>query len=259
MAGSSEPNGRQSAVTIQTPEGVSFSLPLAGPVSRFLAWSLDMACLTAGAVVVRMVSFFFGIVSPDISGAFSIVLFFVLNMAYSMLLEWYWNGQTIGKRVMGLRVMDMGGLALQPSQIIIRNLLRAADSLPMLYLLGGTAALLSRFSQRLGDMTAGTVVTAVLKTATPGIDMMAGPNHFNSMGAYPHLAARLRQKTLPEEAALAFQALLRRDELLPESRLALFERLAAHFRQKVAFPEEALTGISDEQYVRNVVALLYRD
>jgi hypothetical protein len=38
----------------------------------------------------------------------------------------------------------------------------------------------------------------------------------------------------------------------------LFAELARHFRRKVAFPPEDIEGVSDEQYVRNVVDVLYR-
>jgi hypothetical protein len=38
----------------------------------------------------------------------------------------------------------------------------------------------------------------------------------------------------------------------------LFESLAGHFRDKVAFPQEATENVADEQYVRNVVDILFR-
>jgi hypothetical protein len=52
--------------------------------------------------------------------------------------------------------------------------------------------------------------------------------------------------------------LLRRDELDPYARVELFGELATHFRGKVEFPPEATDGIADEQYIRNVVDVLYR-
>jgi len=54
------------------------------------------------------------------------------------------------------------------------------------------------------------------------------------------------------------QALVRRDELEPRSRVTFFENIAAHFKSIVTFPAEAIEGISDEQYIRNVVDALYR-
>jgi len=81
---------------------------------------------------------------------------------------------------------------------------------------------------------------------------------FNSLRQYPHLAARLRQSVSPAEAAVAVQALLRREEFDPLARIELFRDLAAHFRAKAAFPPEATDGITDEQYLRNVVDVIYR-
>jgi hypothetical protein len=85
---------------------------------------------------------------------------------------------------------------------------------------------------------------------------MAGK--YNSLRDYPHLEARLRQRVSPREAGLALQALLRRNQLDSQARLDLFEQMAAHFRSLVLFPAEACEGITAEQYVRNVVDVLFR-
>lgn len=244
-------------LTIQTPEGVTFTLPLAGPVSRSLAWMIDAAAILACYQLSRMVIGLLGMISPDFSSAASIMIFFVLRTGYAILLEWFWQGQTVGKRVLGLRVMDVNGLRLQPSQIIIRNLIRAVDSLPLFYLVGGIVCLISRHGQRLGDFAAGTVVTKTNKTKEPDLDLILETNRYNSLQAYPHLTARMRQHTAPEEAGIALSALMRRDELLPEARVALFLEMAAHFKSKAIFPQEAHDGVSDEQYIRNVVDVLF--
>ena len=68
----------------------------------------------------------------------------------------------------------------------------------------------------------------------------------------------MRQRILPGEAAVALQALLRRDEFDPAARVELFAELAAHFRSKMDFPSEATDGLADEQYLRNVVDVIYR-
>jgi len=244
--------------TILTPEGVTFALPLAGPVSRSLAWMIDAACILACFQVGRVLIGLLGIISHDISSAVSIFIFFVLRTGYAMALEWFWQGQTVGKRVLGLRVMDVNGLRLQPSQIVIRNLLRAVDSLPLFYLLGGAVCLISRQSQRLGDLAANTMVIKIGKAFEPDLDLILEKNRYNSLRAYPHLTARLRQQVSPEEAGVALQALMRRDEFQPEARVTLFDEIAGHFKSKVAFPQETLEGVSDEQYVRNVVDVLFK-
>lgn len=244
--------------TIRTPEGVRFSLPLAGPISRCLAWIVDALCLVAFAQTLQAVGGLLGIFSRDLSQALTMVLYFLFYLGYAMALEWYWNGQTIGKRILGLRVMDVRGLRLRPSQIIIRNLLRAVDSLPALYLVGGVVCLVSRYAQRLGDLAANTIVVRSARAVAPRIDAVLAGNRYNSLRSHPHLAARLRQQISPVEADTALQALLRRDNLDPEARVELFATMARHFKRQVAYPEEALAGISDEQYVRDVVDLLFR-
>lgn len=253
-----EPAGRCRELTIRIPEGVVFSLPLAGPMSRFLAWLLDAGCILIVSQIVRTVIGVLGIVNADLSQAFHIIFYFALTIGYAMVLEWFWNGQTVGKRVLGLRVMDMRGLRLQPSQIIIRNLLRSVDSLPLCYLLGGVVCLASRYGQRLGDLAANTIVIKSTRVAPPRLDQIFEENRYNSLRNYPHLVARLRQQVDAREADIALQALSRRDILLPEARVALFRTIADHFKVKIKFPEEALSGISDEQYVRDVVDILFR-
>jgi hypothetical protein len=93
-------------------------------------------------------------------------------------------------------------------------------------------------------------------TPRPFTQLLAGK--YNSLREYPHLEARLRQRVSPGEARLALQSLLRRDRLESRARLELFEELAAHFRALVVFPPEAYEGITAEQYVRNVVDVLFR-
>jgi hypothetical protein len=171
--------------------------------------------------------------------------------------EWYWQGQTIGKRLFKLRVMDSQGLQLQPSQIVIRNLLRAVDGLPLFYLLGGLACLISKKAQRLGDLAANTIVIRSPAIAEPDLKkLMSGK--FNSLKLYPHLEARLRQRLSPEEAAVALQAILRRDELDPQARTALYQEIADYFKQLVPFPPEVMEGIPDEQYIRNVIDTVFQ-
>jgi len=257
-----EPQGlretRDQEIVIRTPEGVAFSLPIAGPFSRFLAWLLDALCLMVGTKIINIIVALSGVISRDLSQTLSIILFFLLSIGYAMALEWFWNGQTVGKRVVGLRVMDSRGLHLHPGQIVIRNLLRAVDSLPICYLLGGVVCLLSRHCQRLGDLAGNTIVVRTARLPEPRLDRILNETRYNSLREHPHLVARLRQRVSPGEADLALQALVRRDELDPDARVDLFQDMAAVFKHKVAFPEEAAVGVSDEQYIRNVVDLLFK-
>jgi uncharacterized RDD family membrane protein YckC len=245
-------------LAVRTPEGVEFTMPLAGPVTRFLAWLVDALAISVLWGIISAGISWMQLISGGLLFAVSIVLYFVVSIGYGIVLEWFWRGQTFGKRMFRLRVLDADGLRLQPSQIIVRNLLRFVDSLPALYLVGGIACVASRRHQRLGDLAANTVVVHQPQLAHPDLEqLLAGK--FNSFRAHAHLAARLRQRVSPAEASVALQALLRRDELDASARVELFAELAGRFRAKVEFPAEATDGLSDEQYVRNVVDVVFRE
>ena len=243
------------AVVIETPEGVRFALPLAGVVARFLALVIDLlAIATIGESLDKVIALI-GIVSPDSMSALTILTYFAITIGYSIGFEWAWHGQTLGKRVLSIRVMDANGLRLQASQIAVRNLMRAVDSLPGLYLVGGISALLSKRHQRLGDMVANTIVVQQRRLELPDLLRLNLDDKFNSLTSAPHLAARLRQQITPELVELSYQALLRRDELAPEVKLEVFGLLADRFRALVKFPDEITAGLTDERYVRNALQI----
>ena len=245
------------ALKIRTPEGILFSYALAGPVVRGLAWIIDFFAVIVGVRFLVFLSDLGGLLNPDFGQAIMVIGYLVFSIGYGVVMEWTWRGQTLGKRLLGLRVMDAQGLRLHFHQVLLRNLLRFVDMLPGLYLVGGVACLLSPRCQRLGDLAASTVVVYHTKLAEPDLDqLLAGK--FNSLRQHPHLEARLRQHVSPDEARLALQALIRRDELEPAARVTLFNELAGHFKSLVAFPAETIDAMPDEQYVRNVVDILFR-
>lgn len=242
---------------IRTPEGITFAYPLAGPVTRCMAWAIDLAAQLLIYVSISIAVGTLRIVLPDLSGALLAAFWFILSTGYCVVLEWFWRGQTLGKRILRLRVMDADGFHLQFHQVLMRNLVRFADLLPGCYLVGGVSCLFSRKAQRLGDIAAGTIVVHHRKTSEPDLEQLLG-SKFNSLRTQPHLCARLRQRSTPEEAQIALQALVRRDEFESEHRLRLFAQLAAHFRTLCPFPADLLEGMPDEQFVRNVVDVLFR-
>ncbi|HEX9880238.1 MAG TPA: RDD family protein [Candidatus Binatia bacterium] len=248
---------KSGALLIQTPEGVVFSLQLAGPVTRCLAWAIDLACISLASTLVGLALSLLQLVSVDVGRAVMVLCYFLISIGYGIVAEWAWRGQTLGKRILRLRVLDAQALRLRFSQVVIRNLLRFVDVLPACYLVGGAACLLNRRGQRLGDLAANTIVVRHPVLSEPDLDqLMAGK--YNSLREYPHLVARLRQCASPEEAGLALQALLRRDRLDVQSRAGIFSDLAAHFLSMVKFPQDAMVGLADEQLVRNVVDILFR-
>jgi uncharacterized RDD family membrane protein YckC len=242
---------------IRTPEGITFAYQLAGPVTRCLAWAVDFFVNMAVAYAVALAFIWSAVFSPDLAGALFVLGFFILTFAYGIILEWFWRGQTVGKKFFRLRVMDADGLRLQFHQVFLRNLVRFADLLPGFYLIGGLSCLLSPKAQRLGDLAASTIVVHHRSPLEPDLEQLLGTRH-NSLRESPHICARLRQRTTPEEARLALQGLMRRDELDPEARVRLFAELSAHFKTHATFPQEIVESMPDEQFIRDVVDVLFR-
>ncbi len=245
------------ALRIRTPEGVTFSLPLAGPVRRCLAMLLDLCCISVIMTTVGYVIRTLSLVGDDVAGALYFLFYFVVSTGYSIALEWRWRGQTVGKRVMKLRVMDAEGLRLRPAQVILRNLLRPVDALPVLYLLGGAVTFFNQRRQRLGDLASNTVVIVEAAMEEPDFARISSTK-FNSLAAYPHLAARLRMRVPPTVVSVTFEALVRRDQFQPAARLDLYRQLADRFRAESDFPLAATEDLSDEQYLRNVLNVISR-
>jgi uncharacterized RDD family membrane protein YckC len=215
-------------------------------------WALVSSVWSVLAVGVA----FLKIINTDLAQMVAIVSYFLLSQGYRMASEWLWRGQTLGKRLLRLRVVDERGLRLTFAQIALRNLLRFVDQLPGAYLVGGVAMLTTRRGQRLGDLAAGTLVVWEATEIAPDPALLQSEK-YNSLREYPSVVTRLRQAVTAGEAQTAWRALGRRPELTADARVRVFEELANHFRAITPIPGEALDGISDEQLVRNVVDVLY--
>ena len=85
------------------------------------------------------------------------VAIFPLIFLYFILLE-HLTGQTIGKKIMKIAVINQHGKKPTIKQAVIRNILRIIDSLPIFYILGVLLILLTKQKQRLGDIIAHTIV-----------------------------------------------------------------------------------------------------
>ena len=89
--------------------------------------------------------------------------FLFIIFAYFILMEAY-VGWTVGKRILGMRVVGKKGNKIGLSRSIIRNVLRLVDGLPALNILGIILIITSPGGQRFGDRIARTYV--VKKTST---------------------------------------------------------------------------------------------
>src|SRR5215470_7508426 len=201
-------------LTIATPEGVFFRLPLAGPASRLYAMLLDIVIVLGAVNGIGLLVYWIFAKAPGFGVMATTLAEFAIGFAYGALLEGFWNGQTIGKRLFHLRVIDQAGLPLRIEQAWVRNLMRVFDALPFAYLVAGISVLSSRVTQRFGDRVAGTLVVRQTPLAA-----LAGENwtrhKYNSFTEYPAIAVNLRRAATPELASLIQDALRRRNELAP--------------------------------------------
>jgi uncharacterized RDD family membrane protein YckC len=144
---------------VATPEGIELTLHLAGPVPRALAWAIDLL-IRVGIVFVIWVP------AAQLGRAGWGVVLLAMFFVEWLLPAWFeaaWRGQTPGKRLMGIMVLNDDGTPVRWPAALTRNLLRAADFLPFLYGLGLIAMLMNRDFKRLGDLAAGTVVVYQLE------------------------------------------------------------------------------------------------
>src|SRR3984885_13818063 len=124
-------------LTIATPEGVLFRLPLAGPASRLYAMLFDIVIVLGTVNGIGLLVYWIFSKAPGFGVMVITLAEFAIGFAYGALLEGFWNGQTIGKRLLHLRVIDQAGLPLRLEQAWARNLMRVFDALPFAYFVGG--------------------------------------------------------------------------------------------------------------------------
>jgi uncharacterized RDD family membrane protein YckC len=99
-----------------------------------------------------------------------LVGYFIVVWGYGAFCEGLFNGQTVGKRVMGLRVVSDQGIPITGAQAVLRNLVGTVDGLlPFFYLTALTSMVLTRKSQRLGDLAAGTMVVVEERRRRVGV------------------------------------------------------------------------------------------
>jgi len=244
-------------VTIATPEGVLFRLPLAGPASRLYAMLLDTAIVLGTVNGVGLLVYWIFAKAPGFGVMVITLAEFAIGFVYGALLEGFWNGQTIGKRLFHLRVIDQAALPLRLEQAWVRNLMRVFDALPFAYLVGGISALSGPLMQRFGDRVAGTLVVRQTPLAAPGEEFWTRQK-YNSFMDYPAVAMRLRRATTPELASLIQDALRHRNELAPYAWREIYRELAAYLQSEIAsFPDELVEMLSDEQYLINAAGVLF--
>jgi len=155
-----QPPDASDELVVSTPERVAFQYEIAGIGSRFLAQFVDVVIITVIQIVITVGAGALGGIfnSFRIFALVELVLTFVLIAGYFLISEAAWNGQTLGKRSVRLRVVGDHGEPLTIGQAAIRNLVRVVDFLPAFYAIGIVTMFSNSRAKRLGDFAAGTLV-----------------------------------------------------------------------------------------------------
>jgi len=211
---------------ILSPEKTVLSLRLAGIGARITAHVIDVVILVVLIVVLGLAFQWVAALDTAIyEGAAIFLASFAIPLGYFVLLEGLWNGQTLGKKICGVRVRMADGMPVTFAAAIGRNLLRPADMLPGPYLVGLFAMFTNAKAQRLGDLVAGTIVCAEFQ-ATPNFAITP-----HSVGVHPleHQVGDLRGMTIDEYNAIRLFA-----DRFPELPLPVQEKLVETVWRPVA-------------------------
>ena len=236
---------------VETPESVLLTFRLAGVWTRMRAYCVDLLIIGLAAVVI-MVGFivlFFGDTfrGSGMGEGLFFVLLFVIQWGYFWLFEALFDGRTVGKSVVGLRVVKVEGHPISFYDAMLRNLLRAVDVLPFAYGVGFLSIFSTRRLQRLGDLAAGTVVVRERRARFRG-----DPKAFLEIDPIPRVD--LGSSYRPSERVLTLiETLFRRRRRLHPGR-------AAEIAAVIAVPLAERLGYRGEsnEPIENPASFLFR-
>jgi uncharacterized RDD family membrane protein YckC len=250
--------------TIDTPENIEFAYDIAGIGSRFLAAIIDSLVIGAALLIVGIIigivtsrNEFDGSAVGSLTAAIGAILSFLILWGYYIVFELVWNGQSLGKRAIGLRVVREGGQPITFVSSAIRNLIRIVDFLPAFYGIGVIVMFVDRRARRLGDLAGGTLVVKERR----GVTLESLTTTPATPTARPGEPAQ--QVTLPsihllndQDYNLVQEFLRRRSELGRDARVRLGGQLASGLQARLGLPQ----GGDAERFLQYVAAeyQLYR-
>jgi uncharacterized RDD family membrane protein YckC len=190
---------------VEIPGGIELEAQVVGPIPRFLAFSIDFVIRALLLFIAAIASIPFG----KLGIAFWLIFWFLIEWFYPVLFEVYRRGQTPGKKMLGISVVQDDLTPVTFGTSLLRNLLRVADFLPFFYLFGLVTMVSNRRFQRLGDLAAGTLVISIRESAKPAaVDNITPLAPATSLlrkeqTAMVDFLHRSRQLSLPRQEELA--------------------------------------------------------
>ncbi len=155
-----------SNLQINTTQNVNLAYKIAGVGERILAFLIDGFIMYLYAMLVDLLGDAISYVYQDSWTQRGLVaLVFLPAMCYSLLMHSLFNGRTVGKMLLKIRVVKVDGTPVLWSNYLVRWLLRLVDIWLFIGSIGLLSILFSEKRQRLGDAAAGTVVIGTKHTA----------------------------------------------------------------------------------------------
>ena len=227
------------AASTVTPEAVQLHADVAGVGSRTIALVVDTFLQGMVLLPVLFVSLGDGLGDTGEAVVIGIIVFFVLWF-YFPAFEWLWRGQTPGKRFQGIRVVRTDGQPVGLAPVLVRNLIRIVDVI-LLPFLAVISMVVTRRSQRLGDLAAGTMV--VRERALPAPSVLS----FGVSNAAP--SSMLDTSGMTERDYTVLRTFLARRATLDwKARQQLAASLAARVRAQLR-ERPGETSLTDEQLI----------
>ena len=251
-------------LNIETPELVTIEMPLAGVGSRFIALLIDMLLWFAGLFLLLFLGLIFipaihvaSQISAKWASALIIFTVFLLNWGYFTLFEAFWNGQTPGKKIAKIRVIQITGRPIGIFESMARNFIRYIDQIPSVYVVGVISMFVTKQHQRLGDLAAGTLVVRDRPSETP-LWADSGSRTFTAASFIPQIAPSEPHSLVALPAAAVAKLSLadlqvlegffaRRLDMPLDVRSNLADRIAAAIKSKSGL--ESPSDISTETFL----------
>jgi hypothetical protein len=164
--------------------------------------------------------------------------------------ELVWNGQSPGKRWVGLRVIRTDGTPITLSESLIRNLVRLVDFMPLAYGVGVVTMFVNAQARRLGDLAAGTIVVHDRPSVT--LESLAAKPVPSVLQTLTDPGADLPVERLDSQDIQIAEDFLRRRASFRDD-LALSQRIVGMLLKKMGVPEERSAGSHPVQMIRTIV------
>ncbi len=237
---------------ILTPEHVEIRLEPAGLGSRYIALIVDLVLVTALSGMVSQLTR--GVLPGAVGIVAQALALLVLTWGYHVYFEVRHQGQSPGKRLVGIRVVDGRGLPLSLEQSFVRNAVRVLDALPVGYALGAIVCQLDPHRRRLGDIAADTLVVRE-RQGQVYERRSTGARAFNSLRT-PRVLRLVRHRVDLEEREFLATLCLRADGMEDKARFDLMEEVGRHYKERLGIEDPHMSG---ENLVRGLAGVLFAE